>query len=400
MNCQYCGKEINEGLNFCVYCGKRIAPIANPVTGAKQRNTSDKRLEGSDSARHTANENKNNASLGHKNIKGEKQNRSFSIPVIAVVIAVAVVLCLLVVHFLFPKDAEKNEKLEDEYIAQSDSGDEAVSESSYDQMGVDESNSYENDSNTDDDSNNGLTDDDISDMQEIDVESEVSNIRDKYDCIMDKVLGDQLNVCVINENIRLYEENGFVVAIFIDKGFGEYDYSRKYYYDQNKLIFAYFEGNDAHRLYFKDDVLIRWRYAPDANDFQSAENYDGDYADGYRELESYALNEAYRYLYAEDSVATSGYIIPDSDKRYLTEDDLTGLTKEECRLARNEIYARHGRKFDDEQLRNYFSKFEWYHPSIEPDDFLESMLNEYEISNRDLIVQFEKEQGYYNGAVN
>ena len=34
-----------------------------------------------------------------------------------------------------------------------------------------------------------------------------------------------------------------------------------------------------------------------------------------------------------------GFIIPDSSTRYLTEDDLIGLSKEQLEIARNEIYA-------------------------------------------------------------
>ena len=91
---------------------------------------------------------------------------------------------------------------------------------------------------------------------------------------------------------------------------------------------------------------------------------------------------------------TSEYILPTSDSEYLTKEDLVGLTAGECRLARNEIYARHGRMFLDEELQSYFNSFDWYHPTIEPDDFQESMLNQYEIANRDLIVTYETEQGY------
>lgn len=89
-----------------------------------------------------------------------------------------------------------------------------------------------------------------------------------------------------------------------------------------------------------------------------------------------------------------GVILPESSTRYLTKSDLAGLTAEECRLARNEIYARHGRIFNDEGLQRHFEAFAWYYPTIQPDDFQESMLNEYEIANRDLIVEYEIEQGY------
>ncbi len=40
--------------------------------------------------------------------------------------------------------------------------------------------------------------------------------------------------------------------------------------------------------------------------------------------------------------STEDYVLPDSSTRYLTKADLEGLTKEECRIARNEIYARYG----------------------------------------------------------
>lgn len=96
----------------------------------------------------------------------------------------------------------------------------------------------------------------------------------------------------------------------------------------------------------------------------------------------------------EPEAETSEYVLPTSDSEYLTRDDLAGFTAEECRLARNEIYARHGRMFLDEELQNYFNSFDWYQPTIEPDDFQESMLNQYEIANRDLIVAYETEQGY------
>lgn len=88
------------------------------------------------------------------------------------------------------------------------------------------------------------------------------------------------------------------------------------------------------------------------------------------------------------------FILANSSNEYLTEADLAGLNAEECRIARNEIYARHGRKFDSEELQNYFSAFEWYKPSIESSDFEESSLNKYELANTALIVEFEKKQGY------
>ena len=39
-------------------------------------------------------------------------------------------------------------------------------------------------------------------------------------------------------------------------------------------------------------------------------------------------------------------------------------------------------------------QFDWYTPTVEPEDFNDSMLNKYEVSNIDLIVAYEKEKGY------
>lgn len=47
----------------------------------------------------------------------------------------------------------------------------------------------------------------------------------------------------------------------------------------------------------------------------------------------------------------SEYIIPDSSTRLLTAADLNGLSKNELRLARNEIFARYGRRFKDQELQ-------------------------------------------------
>lgn len=88
------------------------------------------------------------------------------------------------------------------------------------------------------------------------------------------------------------------------------------------------------------------------------------------------------------------YVIPDSDSRYISFEDLIGLSKYECRIARNEIFARYGRKFDDENLQNYFNNCSWYYPMIESKDFDDSWLSDIEIKNMNTIINYEKEQGY------
>ena len=92
--------------------------------------------------------------------------------------------------------------------------------------------------------------------------------------------------------------------------------------------------------------------------------------------------------------AENDYILPDSDKVLLTDADLEGLSQGELRIARNEIYARHGRTFDDPQLQAYFDACDWYEGTISPSDFQDSSLSEIERANRALIVAYEEEKGY------
>jgi hypothetical protein len=57
------------------------------------------------------------------------------------------------------------------------------------------------------------------------------------------------------------------------------------------------------------------------------------------------------------------FMFPDSDQRLLSSVDVKGRTKDELRVARNEIFARRGRYFTSPELTAYFSKFRWYVPS-------------------------------------
>ncbi len=92
-----------------------------------------------------------------------------------------------------------------------------------------------------------------------------------------------------------------------------------------------------------------------------------------------------------DRIAHENYIFPDSSTRYLTEEDLMGKSNEELRIGRNEIAARHGRKFKDEELQAYFDSKSWYFGYCEPDNFnTEYMLNEIEKKNMDFIKEHEK----------
>lgn len=87
----------------------------------------------------------------------------------------------------------------------------------------------------------------------------------------------------------------------------------------------------------------------------------------------------------------NGYILPKSGTQLLTKSDISGMSKADLSLARNEIYARHGRRFQTAQYQRYFESKSWYHENPNynyADD--NSNLNEIEIKNVQFIIDAEK----------
>lgn len=100
------------------------------------------------------------------------------------------------------------------------------------------------------------------------------------------------------------------------------------------------------------------------------------------------------YNYSEENDESGEYILPNSDSSYISYSDLYNLSQTEVSLARNEIYARHGRKFNTDSIREYFESKTWYKPYNDPDDFSESVFNEYEKENIKTIINYEKDKGW------
>lgn len=84
----------------------------------------------------------------------------------------------------------------------------------------------------------------------------------------------------------------------------------------------------------------------------------------------------------------SEYILPESDSRYYTREELELLTEYERYIAINEIYARHGRGFSEQDLREHFNSCPWYHELYSPEEIVDypSLFNEYEQANVDLLA--------------
>lgn len=86
----------------------------------------------------------------------------------------------------------------------------------------------------------------------------------------------------------------------------------------------------------------------------------------------------------------SEYIFPDMDTRYLTQDEVSKLSLQAVCYAKNELYARHGRKFLSQELKDYFNDKTWYEGTVDPDSFSPGVFNTYENDNLLLFVSAEE----------
>ena len=71
------------------------------------------------------------------------------------------------------------------------------------------------------------------------------------------------------------------------------------------------------------------------------------------------------------------------------------MSKANLRLARNEIYARHGYIFSDGELTAFFEKKAWYNPTVKKSKWKDDVLNKYEKAN--VTFLYNKENGISTG---
>ena len=230
-------------------------------------------------------------------------------------------------------------------------------------------------------------------------EAELERIRDLYYEIEPNRQAGTYDAYDPENGVVYYFSDGELIAITTQPNVENNAYRRFYYYQDGVLFFAYYEGSDSYRFYFYQGRLIRQRYTPDTAVSNNAVNLDQATTESYLKWESRVLTEEAQLRLelsrlSAASESDSEYLLPDSDSRYLTEDDLAGFTAEQCRLARNEIYARHGRRFSDPALQRYFDSLSWYDGTIEPDAFNDNVFNSYERANCSLIIDYEREHGY------
>ena len=101
--------------------------------------------------------------------------------------------------------------------------------------------------------------------------------------------------------------------------------------------------------------------------------------------------------YEDDNPDYDGhYVLPNSATHLYMGDELAAMSDWELYIARNEIFARHGRTFQKEDLQSYFDGQEWYEPRYSPDEFdamVGTLLNDTERANASTILSIEQERG-------
>jgi len=88
------------------------------------------------------------------------------------------------------------------------------------------------------------------------------------------------------------------------------------------------------------------------------------------------------------------YAMSESYKRTIQQRELNGLSAFQCKVIRNEIYARHGRMFVSEDMQKYFNSTSWYRGTIAADAFSDNMLTDIERENVSILETYESFMGY------
>lgn len=90
--------------------------------------------------------------------------------------------------------------------------------------------------------------------------------------------------------------------------------------------------------------------------------------------------------------ADSEYILPQSSSKPLSFSEISSLSLRELNYARNEVFARHGRRFHSAELQRYFNSKSWYSGTISPENFDDnylSTLNNVEKANVEALKKEE-----------
>ena len=83
---------------------------------------------------------------------------------------------------------------------------------------------------------------------------------------------------------------------------------------------------------------------------------------------------------------TKDTLIPEIDKRYYTDKDVQGKSKDQIQAMLNELYARHGYIFKDDTLKSQYEKQSWYKGTESDMAKVEQSFNVYEKKNLEYLT--------------
>ena len=90
----------------------------------------------------------------------------------------------------------------------------------------------------------------------------------------------------------------------------------------------------------------------------------------------------------DDTISETYATLLEYAQKYTIE-ELKDYPEDILYLALNEIYARHGYIFRNEDLQNYFMGQVWYTPLVEGENFSDEVFNEYEKENLKILLKIK-----------
>ena len=360
--CTNCGNKLKEGDGFCTSCGakvettevidsafvepQQVAPTQQaPTSQAEETQMPDaNRASVQKSSGNSVQ--KNTSSVKEQGKQKDSNGSSKKVLIIVVVIIFFLLLCALGFMFLYNNVLNSDEdRIEKDYDDDDDEDDDKKEEKSTEADEATTEAATEATTEAEEDKEEVKADYDLTDKADITIEGTFSESNS----------GDY--IIKLAQNLSFKDGDTFledIKSVRIDMS--DLDYKINDHASKGDVIKITGQG------YTQDDkVYIKAKTVLDdeGKDISETEELDGD------------------------------YIIENSSRELLTEDDIKDLSLKELNYAKNEIYARHGRKFASKELQDYFNSKDWYSGTIEPEDFSDYSLNDVELANAKLLKDRE-----------
>ena len=183
-------------------------------------------------------------------------------------------------------------------------------------------------------------------------------------------------------------------------------------YGASKTAKEYYWYEGFYGVYTNGNIHLHER-----NMVQKKQSGNGWTAHGVADLDTLRsdITSSSKYSQAEDTIDVSlifplyqpneernGFMFPHSDTELIPQDQISKLTDEELRYAINEIWARHGYIFENQEIYNYYRQYSWYQPRVSKTEWYNKGTNYYitdsiEKTNHDNLVK-EREKRGGNGS--